>query len=144
MIDVFNRTGVPNVSAVRVSEESVNKYGIADVIDVEPGVFKIKEIVEKPDIGKAPSNLATHGAYIMPPGLFEILENTKIGKGGELWLVDAITKLAKEQDVYAVEIANGTYYDTGNKLEYLKAVVEFGLKHDEIKEEFSKYLKTLK
>lgn len=144
MIEVFNRTGVPNVSAVRVAENVVNKYGIADVTEVETGVFKIKEIVEKPEVGKAPSNLATHGAYIMPPQLFEILGNTKIGKGGELWLVDAITKLAKEQDVYAVEIANGTYYDTGNKLEYLKAVVEFGLKHEEIKDEFAQYLKTFK
>jgi UTP--glucose-1-phosphate uridylyltransferase len=144
MVDVWEKYGAANISAVRVPESSVNKYGIADVSDVTEGVFKINRIVEKPEIGKAPSNLATHGAYIMPPRLFEILEETKIGKNGELWLVDAITKLAQEQDVYAVEIKNGKYYDTGNKLEYLKAVVEFGLKHEEIKEEFSEYLKNLK
>ncbi len=144
MVDVFERTGIPNISAVRVPETSVNKYGIADVTDVEPNVFKINSIIEKPDIGKAPSNLATHGAYIMPPRLFEILAGTKVGKSGELWLSDAISKLASEQDVHAVEIQNGKYYDTGNKLEYLKAVVEFGLMHEDLKVEFKDYLKNLK
>ncbi len=143
MMEVYEKYGAPNISAVRVPEISVNKYGIADVSDVAAGVYKINKIVEKPPVGKAPSNLATHGAYIMPPRLFEILAETKTGKDGELWLVDAITRLAKEQDVYAVEIKNGKYYDTGNKLEYLKAVVEFGLKHDELRGEFGEYLKNL-
>ncbi|HYV33328.1 MAG TPA: UTP--glucose-1-phosphate uridylyltransferase GalU [Candidatus Limnocylindria bacterium] len=144
MIDVYDKYGFANISAVRVPENSVNKYGIADVSDVEKGVYKINKIVEKPSVGKAPSNLATHGAYIMPPRLFEILSETKIGKNGELWLVDAISQLAKEEEVYAVEIQNGKYYDTGNKLEYLKAVVEFGLLHKELSKEFGEYLKTLK
>jgi UTP--glucose-1-phosphate uridylyltransferase len=144
MMDVWEKYGVANISAVRVAQEALNKYGIADVSDVAPGVFKINKIVEKPETKEAPSNLATHGAYIMPPRLFDILQKTKIGKSGELWLVDAITELAKEQDVYAVEIKNGKYYDTGNKLEYLKAVVEFGLMHDDLKEEFSQFLKNIK
>lgn len=144
MVDVYNKYGCANISAVRVPESSVNKYGIADVSDVAEGVYKIKKIIEKPAMGKAPSNLATHGAYIMPPRLFEILAETKTGKHGELWLVDAISQLAKEQEVYAVEIKNGKYYDTGNKLEYLKAVVEFGLMHKELSREFSDYLKNLK
>jgi UTP--glucose-1-phosphate uridylyltransferase len=143
MMDVWDKYGIPNISAVRVPEEVVNKYGIAEVSDVSPGVFKINQITEKPEVGKAPSNLATHGAYIMPPELFDILAGTKAGKDGELWLVDAINQLAKKQDVYAVEIKNGKYYDTGNKLEYLKAVVEFGLKHEELKDEFRGYLKKL-
>jgi UTP--glucose-1-phosphate uridylyltransferase len=144
MIDAWEEFNVPNISAVRVAEEAVSKYGMADVSLVKGNVFKINRIVEKPEAGKAPSNLATHGAYIMPPRLFEILAETKPGKNGEVWLVDAITALMKEQDVYAVEIKNGTYYDTGSKLEYLKAVVEFGLMHEEIKEEFGQYLKKLK
>lgn len=143
MVDVYEKYGTPNISAVRVPETSVNKYGIADVSDIAKGVYKINQIIEKPEIGKAPSNLATHGAYILPPRIFEILENTKKGKDGELWLVDAISQLAKEQEVYAVEIQNGKYYDTGNKLEYLKAVVEFGLKHEDLKDDFSDYLKKL-
>lgn len=144
MVDVWEKYGVPNISAVRVAKEAVHKYGIADVTDVAPGLFKINTIVEKPEANEAPSDLACHGAYIMPPRIFEILEQTKVGKDGELWLADAISALAKEQDVYAVEIQNGKYYDTGNKLEYLKAVVEFGLKHDDLKEDFGEYLKDLK
>lgn len=144
MIEVWERYQVPNISAVRVPKDHVSKYGIADVSDVAPGLFKINHIVEKPKVGEAPSDLAVHGAYIMPSRLFEILENTKTGKDGELWLSDAISTLAQEQDVYAVEIQNGKYYDTGNKLEYLKAVVEFGLMHEELKDEFADYLKSLK
>lgn len=143
MIDTWERYELPNISAVRVPESQVGTYGIADVSPVEKNVFKIHKIVEKPKAGSAPSNLATHGAYIMPPRLFEILADTPPGKDGELWLVDAITALAKEQDVYAVEIQNGKYYDTGNKLEYMKAVVEFGLKHPDLNGEFRNFLREL-
>jgi UTP--glucose-1-phosphate uridylyltransferase len=143
MVDAWEKHGTPNISAVRVPEASVSKYGIADVSPIEGNVFKIKRIVEKPAPADAPSNLATHGAYIMPPRLFDILEETKLGKDGELWLVDAISALAKEQDVYAVEIQNGKYYDTGNKLEYLKTVVEFGLKHPDLNGDFRDFLKNI-
>lgn len=144
MMDVWERNGVPNISAVRVPEHAVGKYGIGDVTLVEPGVFKINDIVEKPQRGEAPSNLATHGAYIMTPRLFEILEETPVGRNGELWLSDAISTMAKQQDVYAVEIKNGKYYDTGNKLEYLKTVVEFGLKHPDLNGDFRDFIKNLK
>jgi UTP--glucose-1-phosphate uridylyltransferase len=143
MIDVYEKTGIPNISAVRVPEAVVSKYGIADVSPVSDNVFKINKIVEKPKLGEAPSNLAAHGAYIMPPRLFEILAETPTGKDGELWLVDAISRLATEQDVHAVEIKNGKYYDTGNKLEYLKTVVEFGLKHPDLNGDFRSFLKSL-
>jgi UTP--glucose-1-phosphate uridylyltransferase len=144
MIDVWDRYGKPVISAVRIDDpKALSKYGIADVSPVADKVFKINSIVEKPEPDKAPSNLATHGAYILPPRIFELLEQAKPGKGGEIWLPDAISKLAAEQDVYAVEISNGKYYDTGNKLEYLKAVVEFGLKHEEIRKDFSDFLKQL-
>ena len=144
MIAVYEKFGTPNVSAVRVPKESVSKYGIGDVTNVEDGVYKINRIVEKPSIAEAPSDLATHGAYILTPRIFDILANLTPGKGGEIWLPEAVSLLAAEQDVHAVEIKDGKYYDTGNKLEYLKAVVEFGLKHGEIKDEFSEYLKKLK
>ena len=143
MITVWEKYEKPNISAVRVPKESVSKYGIADISDVEPGIFKINRIVEKPKPEEAPSNLAAHGAYIMPPRLFDILAETPLGKGNELWLADAISALAKEQDIYAVEIQNGKYYDTGNKLEYLKTVVEFGLKHPDLKGDFKEFLKNL-
>ncbi len=143
MMDAWEKHEKPNISAVRVPKEAVTKYGIADISDVEPGVFKINKIVEKPQPAEAPSNLAAHGAYIMPPRLFEILAETPLGKGNELWLADAISALAKEQGVYAIEIQNGKYYDTGNKLEYLKTVVEFGLKHPDLKKDFKTFLQNL-
>ena len=143
MMNVWDRTGVPNISAVRVPEQSVSKYGIADVTPAgaEEGVFKINRIVEKPKVGEAPGNLAAHGAYIMTPRLFEILAETPLGQGNELWLTDAISVLAKEHDVHAVEIQDARYYDTGNKLEYMKTVVEYGLRHPEIKDEFGAFIK---
>lgn len=144
MIDVWDKYGKPNISAVRVPENRVDKYGIADVTEIEPGVSKINRLVEKPKVGEAPSTLAAHGAYIMTPRLFEILAATPLGQGGELWLADAISTLATETDVLAVEIKNGTYYDTGNKLEYLKTVVEFGLRHPEINGDFREFLKNLR
>jgi UTP--glucose-1-phosphate uridylyltransferase len=121
----------------------VSKYGIADVTPIEDNVFTINAIVEKPKVGEAPSNLAAHGAYILPPEIFDILETTPRGKDGELWLVDAITALAKKTPVHAVEIKNGKYYDTGNKLEYLKTVVEFGLRHPELKDDFRAFIEGL-
>jgi len=144
LIEAWEEFNIPNISAVRVPDSAVNKYGILDAGMVKDNIFKINKIVEKPEgPSKAPSNLAACGGYIMPPRLFEILAETKPGKSGEVWLVDAISALIKEQEVYAVEIKNGTYYDTGSKLEYLKAVVEFGLMHDELKEGFAEYLKKL-
>ncbi len=144
MMKVWEKYQSPVVSGVRVPKESVNKYGIADTEPVADGIFQIKSIVEKPSPNKAPSDLAVHGAYILPPEIFDILAELKPGKSGEIWLADAIDQLAKQQKVYAVEIQNGKYYDTGNKLEYLKAVVEFGLKHKELSREFGEYLKGLR
>ena len=132
------------ISAIRVPKEAVSRYGIADVESVEENIFKIKRMVEKPSVEKAPSDLAAHGAYILKPEIFDLLESLKPGKGGEVWLVDAINQLITKEPVYAVEIQNGKYYDTGNKLEYLKAVVEFGLRHEELRGEFGEYLKKLK
>lgn len=146
MIKVWKKYGGVVISGVRIeSKDKLSRYGIADLEAVGDKVFKIKNIVEKPNPEEAPSNLATHGAYILPPEIFSALKRLKPGKGGEIWLVDAINLLRDEGvPVYACEIENGTYYDTGNKTEYLKTVVEFALKHTELKDEFIKYLKGLK
>lgn len=143
MLEVYEEYKLPVISAVRVNPEHVNKYGIAKIETHKPGIHKILEIVEKPTLQEAPSNLATHGAYILPPEIFNILANTKPGKGNELWLIDAINELMESPGVLACEIQNGKYYDTGSKLEYLKAVVEFGLKHDDLREDFEAFLKQL-
>ncbi len=143
MVDVWEKHGGIVISGVRIlEEENLHRYGIADLEKVEDKVFKIKRIVEKPTPAEAPSNLATHGAYILPPEIFGALKSLTPGKGGEIWLVDAINKLQEQgMPVYACEIENGRYYDTGNKLEYLKTVVEFALHHKEINGEFRSFLK---
>jgi UTP--glucose-1-phosphate uridylyltransferase len=145
MMDVHQKYGGIVISGVRIDKkEDLKRYGIADVTQVEGNVYKINFIVEKPDPDKAPSNLATHGGYIFPPEIFEAIRGLTPGKGGEVWLIDAINKL-KDQGVpvYTVEIENAKYYDTGNKLEYMKTVVELGLKHPDISGEFRKFLKEL-
>ena len=145
MIAVYNKYGGIVISGVRIQKkEDLKRYGIADIEKVTDKVYKIKSIVEKPDPDKAPSNLATHGAYILPPQIFKALKAIKPGKGGEIWLVDAIN-LLKEQGipVYAVEIENGKYYDTGDKIEYMKTVVELALEHKDVNGEFRKFLKDL-
>jgi len=144
MIEVYNKYKDPVISAVRVKKEYLNKYGIAKVKPVEDKIFEIEEIVEKPEPEQAPSDLATHGAYILTPDIFQALKDLKPGKGGEIWLVDAINSIKKNHKIYAREIENGKYYDTGSKLEYLKANVDFGLQREDINGEFKKYLKELK
>ncbi len=146
MLDVYEKYKGAVISGVRIeSKDSLSRYGIADLEPVESGVSKIKKIVEKPLPADAPSNLATHGAYILPPEIFGIIKNLKPGKDGEIWLVDAINELIKTgYPVYACEIKNSKYYDTGNKLEYLKTVVEFALRHPDFNKEFRDYLKNLK
>jgi UTP--glucose-1-phosphate uridylyltransferase len=143
-IDVFNKYGDPVISAVRVPKEDVSRYGIVEAVNVEKNIFQIQKLVEKPPVDEAPSNLAAHGCYVLTPDIFPILENLKPGKSNELWLTDAIRELMKTRPVYACEVLDGKYYDTGNKLEYLKTVVEFALQHKDLNGEFRDYLKGLK
>ena len=146
MLAVHEKYGGAVISGVRIeNKEDLRRYGIAEVETVEGNVYKIKKIVEKPHPDKAPSNLATHGAYILPPDIFGILRNQKPGTGGEIYLPEAIDQLIKTgYPVYACEVENGRYYDTGNKLEYMKTAVEFALQHPDISEDFRKFLKELK
>lgn len=145
MIDVYEKYGGMVISGVKIEKkEDLKRYGIADLELVERNVYKIKQIVEKPEPDSAPSDIATHGAYILPPEIFAALKSLETGQGGEIWLVDAINKLKDEGvPLYAVVVKNGKYYDTGNKLEYMKTVVDLARKHPEIGEEFEKYLKEL-
>lgn len=146
MLEVFKKYKGAIISAVRIeNKDKLSRYGIAKIQSAGKNVFKIKKIVEKPLPNKAPSDFATHGAYILPPEIFEIIANLKRGRGGEIWLTDAINLLIKEGfPVYGCEIKNGRYYDTGNKMEYLKTVIEFALSSPEFSREFKKYLKSLR
>lgn len=144
MVEVFKKYHDPVISGVRIKNKAdLAKYGIAKIKPVEELIFEIEEIVEKPEPSEAPSDLATHGAYILTPDIFEALRNLKPGKGGEIWLTDGINALKPKHKIYAREIKNGKYYDTGNKLEYLKANVDFGLQRQDINGEFRVYLKSL-
>lgn len=145
MIDVYEEYGSPVISGVRIKEKSdLARYGIADVKHLKDNVYQLLGLVEKPDPAKAPSNLAAHGAYILPPEIFPIIENLKPGRGGELWLPEAIEQLLKIERVLVCEIANGKYYDTGNKFEYLKTVIELSLQHPDLNGDLKKYLRGLK
>ncbi|MDO8618372.1 MAG: sugar phosphate nucleotidyltransferase, partial [Candidatus Daviesbacteria bacterium] len=145
MIEVHEKYGGIVISGVKIEKkEDLKRYGIADLEPVEGNIYKIKAIIEKPDPDKAPSNIATHGAYILPPEIFPALKKLKTGQGGEVWLVDAINMLKDEGvPVYAVVIENGKYYDTGNKLEYMKTAVDLARIHPEIGKQFGQYLEEL-
>lgn len=146
MMAVHEQHGGAVISGVRIkNKEDLKRYGIAEVESMGGNIHRIKKIVEKPNPEDAPSDLATHGAYILPPEIFAILKDQKPGTGGEIYLPEAIDQLIKTgYPVYACEIENGHYYDTGNKLEYLKTVIAFALQHPDIKDSFVEYLKTLK
>ena len=145
MMAVHRELGGIVISGVRIERpEDVRRYGIADITPVRDNVYQINAIIEKPEPHLAPSNLATHGAYILPPEIFPALRDLKPGQGGEIWLVDAINVLSEHGiPMYAVEIENGKYYDTGNKLEYMKTVVELALEHPEIGDDFRAFLREL-
>lgn len=144
LLDTFEKYQGSVISGVRIeNKKDLEKYGIADLEKVEGNVYKIKKVVEKPKPGEAPSDIATHGAYVFTPTILEHLENLKPGKGGELWLSDAIESLIKQEPVYAVIIENSRYYDIGNKKGFVEANIEFALKDPELKEDISSYIKKL-
>lgn len=143
LIKVFNKYQDPVLTAIKIDDEGTKKYGVIDGIKVEDKVYQIKKIIEKPGPAKAPSRIGTIGAYILTPDIFESLEKTKIGKGNELWLVDAIFNLSKNRPLYAA-LVDGTFYDTGSKLGWLQANVDFALEREDLKPDFKKYLKSLK
>ncbi|MBI2622047.1 UTP--glucose-1-phosphate uridylyltransferase [Candidatus Microgenomates bacterium] len=145
MIDAYSEYNGTILGGMRLSrEEDFERYGYVKGEQLEPGVWKVEQVIEKPGKTNAPSDLAIVANYLLTPDIFPILESQKPGKGGEYYLPEAIDTLAREKPVYAIEVKNAHYYDTGNKLEYLRTVIEFGLEHSEINGEFRKFLKGLK
>ncbi|HEX7455856.1 MAG TPA: UTP--glucose-1-phosphate uridylyltransferase [Candidatus Nanoarchaeia archaeon] len=141
MIDVYEKFGGSVLSAIRTSkEEDKNKYGFLEGPKVDERVIQVKKLREKPGPSYTASDLASVSGFLLTPQIIPIIENLKPGKGGELWLADAISELAVKEKVYGVEIKNGTYYDTGNKLGYLKTVVDFAISNPEFGKEFVDYL----
>lgn len=136
---VYQEYGSGVIAAQRVPKAETGAYGIVDVNPVGSRLGEIQRIVEKPKPDVAPSNLAVVGRYILPPRIFKLIERTAHGAGGEIQLTDAISALIQEQTVLAYEF-EGDRYDCGSKLGYLKANVEYALKHPEVAESFREYL----
>ena len=143
LISQYDKTGGTIIGCQLVRPEQVSSYGIINGTPTEnPDLLKVKNMIEKPSIEEAPSRFAALGRYVFTPEVFKILEQTKPGKGGEIQLTDALRVMAKNGNVYAYNF-KGKRYDTGNKLGYLKATVEFALRRDDIGPEFRQYLKSL-
>ena len=143
MLDVYYTYGASVIAVQEVDRSQVSNYGIINAVPVADGVYKINDMVEKPGKEDAPSNLAIIGRYILTPEIIGLLEKTEPGKGKEIQLTDALRGLAKTRPVYGYKF-QGKRYDAGDKLGFLKATVEIGLKNDEFGDKFRDYLKTLK
>ncbi len=142
MVDVYNYQHCSVLGSMTVSDEELSAYGVVGGKQVDHGLIEISEMVEKPAPGEAPSNVAVVGRYILTPRIFSILETTGRGAGGEIQLTDAISRLLSEQRVLAYNF-EGKRFDCGSKLGYLQAQVEFALRHQEVRDSFRDYLKSL-
>jgi UTP--glucose-1-phosphate uridylyltransferase len=148
LLDVYNFFHAPVLAVMEVPRESISAYG---AIDAEPmvhngshdRVFRIRDLVEKPKAAEAPSNLAIIGRYVLTPEIFDSLQAIDPGSGGELQLTDALKHLLRSRPIYAYRF-DGTRYDAGDKLGFLKATVEYALRRHDLGAEFRDYLKSLK
>ena len=141
MIDVFHELEGPVLAIEEVPRENVSAYGIIDAEEIRPGVYRIRDLVEKPPLDQAPSNLAIIGRYILTPDIFPALEKTAQEKDrtGEIQLTNGLRRLLKERPIYGCKV-NGVRHDTGNKIGFLKAVVYFALRRPDLAEPFRAYL----
>lgn len=139
MVEVYQHHRCSVLAVQPVAPTETDQYGIVSVTTVADRLGRVEEIVEKPAPGVAPSNLGVVGRYILTPAIFELLEHTRRGAGGEIQLTDAIAKLLIREQVLALQFA-GQRYDCGSKLGYLKATVAYAMKHRELKDEFCAYL----
>ena len=143
LINCYDEYNTSVLGVQTVEAKDVNKYGIVNGIHIEDRVYKVKGLVEKPAVEEAPSNVAILGRYIITPRIFKILEETKPGKGREIQLTDALLNLMSEEAMYAYDF-EGTRYDVGDKLGFLKATVEYALRREDLRDGFVEYLNTLK
>jgi len=142
MMDVFEKYNAPVIATMQVEGEAISRFGVIDAEEVEPGVYRIKDMVEKPKFEDAPSDLAIVGRYIFTPDIFGAIERTTPGAGGEIQITDAMRNLLKTRPFYAVKL-NGVRHDAGDKLGFLIATVELALKRDDLGTDFREYLKSL-
>lgn len=139
LMDCYEEHNASVLGVQTVLKENVSKYGIVAGDRIGEREYKVSGLVEKPAVEVAPSNVAILGRYIITPRIFEILESTEPGKGGEIQLTDALLKLTEEEDMYAYDF-EGRRYDVGDKLGFLEATVEYALRNDELRDGFMEYL----
>lgn len=142
MTEIYDYHGCSVLGSERVPEEDTSRYGVVAATEAGERLWHVNGIVEKPAPEDAPSNIAVVGRYILTPRIFDLIESTPKGAGGEIQLTDAIAALLQTERVLAYEF-KGTRYDCGDKLGYLQATVEYALRHPELKHEFAEYLKGL-
>jgi UTP--glucose-1-phosphate uridylyltransferase len=143
MVQVFDEVQGPVLAVERVADADISSYGIVDADKMSDGVYRIKDLVEKPTRSEAPSNLGIIGRYILTPDIFETLANTERDRTGEIQLTNGLRKLLARRPLYAYEI-KGIRHDTGNKLGFLKAVVHFALKRPDLAKPFREYLEQVR
>ena len=142
MMNVYEKYDAPVIATMQVAGEAISRFGVIDADEVEPNVYKINDMVEKPAPALAPSDLAIIGRYIFTPDIFGAIERTEPGAGGEIQITDAMQLLLKSRPFYAVKL-QGRRHDAGDKLGFLIATVEFALKREDLGDEFRDYLKSL-
>ena len=147
MLEIYEEFGSSVLASIRAKkDEDYDRYGFAGGKQIRDGLIDIETVIEKPGKDNAPSDLANVSGFILTPDIFDYIDqaHSTLKEGDELYYNDALKlMLADGKKVYAAEIKDGKYYDTGNKLEYLKTVVEFALEHPEMKDKFREYLDTL-
>lgn len=142
MIQIYDEYKTSVLGVQKVAHDTVNKYGIVDCKEIDERVYKVKDLVEKPAVEKAPSDIAILGRYIITSNIFSYLETQDEGTGGEIQLTDALKRMAKDEAMYAYDF-KGHRYDVGTKSGFLQANIEFALRNEETREEMQKYLKAL-
>jgi UTP--glucose-1-phosphate uridylyltransferase len=143
LLDVYEKYDAPVVGTMQVEGETISRFGVLDVEEVGDGIYRIKDMVEKPPFSEAPSDLAIIGRYVLTPDIFEEIEKTTPGAVGEIQITDAMRSLLKKRPFYAVRF-RGTRHDAGDKLGFLIATVEFAMQRADLAAEFGEYLKSLK
>jgi UTP--glucose-1-phosphate uridylyltransferase len=143
LLDVYEKYDAPVIGTMQVAGEAISRFGVIDGEEVSDGIYRIKDMVEKPSFADAPSDLAIIGRYVLTPDIFSELEKTQPGAIGEIQITDAMRSLLKQRPFYAVRF-EGKRYDAGDKLGFLIATVEFALKHEDLAVEFREYLQSLK
>jgi len=142
LIDQFEKTGFSIIGVKSVPDHETSRYGIIDPLQKQGNLYEVRQFVEKPPKGMAPSNLAIMGRYILTPQIFELLEQQEVGAGGEIQLTDAIQKLNEMQKVYAYEF-EGKRYDVGEKLGFIQTTIEFALQSEELRDDLIHFMKNI-